>query len=129
MPMIKVSNLIANPSLLLSLSLTQREALRQAAEGKWLERNPNHFEPLGGIEGPRNKRGEKREAVGGEEQATAKAVESEVAEQRYDNEQRSSKLSAARKRALAETGGLVVPVRSPIRSHRMTSTEVYLPSI
>ncbi|KAJ9115043.1 hypothetical protein QFC22_005371 [Naganishia vaughanmartiniae] len=37
---VRISQLLANPMLLGSLSLDQREALRQAAEQKWLQRNP-----------------------------------------------------------------------------------------
>lgn len=118
-PTIKVSDLIANPSLMLSLSVPQREALRRAAEGKWLERNPDRFEPLGGIEWPRKSVEEKGKAVVGERQATADTVESrkaKVVERAHDSEPGPSKPSAASKRALAEVGGLVVPVRCPIIS-------------
>lgn len=113
-PVIKVSDLVANPSLMLSLSIQQREALRQAAEQKWLTRHPS-FEPetQGGIGEPRKPASATHTGPSGDLQALAAKVESgrnEVHDPAQDNQPEASEPSEATKQALAEKGGLVVPV-------------------
>jgi hypothetical protein len=132
-PVIKVSELVANPSHMLSLSDQQREALRQAAEQKWLARHPSFkLENHGGIEEPRKRANVTHKGPSSDLQAPPTKVESgrnEASNRAHDNQLDSSGPTEATKQALAETGGLVVPVWRHMSDGRYLLIPVYYCSV
>lgn len=103
---------------MLSLTLHQREALRQAAEQKWLDRNLS-FKPSKGI---MQKSHTPSIAKAGQVQESEQVIQ-EVGEKRNLDKaasdagvDESDESSEASKQALAETGGLILPVRVNSRS-------------
>lgn len=96
---------------MLSLSLQQREAFRNAAEQKWLARHSS-FKPedLGGIEESRKPARMKQDRVLDKMQAAEETAGSRKAEDVEQRVPETDQASEAIKQALAEKGGLVVPV-------------------
>jgi hypothetical protein len=105
----RISQLLADPTLLSQLSLQQREALRKAAEQKWFLRNPL-FTPDVTAEIQPKPPAAKRQSANAEVQVTEGTV-SAIPVSTTSNMQSSRTVGFGDDvSALAAEGGLIVPV-------------------
>lgn len=111
---IQISKLLVKPELLLSLNVHQREALRLAAEEKWLKRNPtfvptslNILEPSHVVP-TRAPDKASTASLAAPKANEPREPEAHVVEIKDDRQRK--KMLKATKQALAEPGGLAVPV-------------------